>query len=229
MGLLADLDSVKIGRYLVSVKIWSSAMPADRYHHGNLRPALLAAAAELTRAEGVEGLSLRRLAERTGVSRSALYHHFCDKHDLLCALAADGFRALESLVEAAPLAPGAELPRSLRAFVRSYIGFAAEDPQRYELMFGRTLWKSGPTPELREVAYRSFRRYRDRITALLPASDRRRALRVAQASWATLHGLCRLLLDGIYVDRADMDEIDEQVAAAVVIMLQPALRKPCVD
>lgn len=186
-------------------------MPADRYHHGNLRQALLQEAGALIREQGVDALSLRRLAERAGVSRSALYHHFRDKHDLLCAVAAQGFAELERLIDAARLESAPEL----RGFVRAYIAFAADYPERYELMFGRSLWKQAtPTEELRAVAYRSFRRYVERIGALVqqaPAAAELKPLRIAQASWASLHGLCRLLIDGIYVDRADMEEVSEQV------------------
>ena len=48
---------------------------------------------------GIEALSLRKLAEQVGVSRTATYHHFKDKHDLLCAVAAEGFSALEKNIE----------------------------------------------------------------------------------------------------------------------------------
>ena len=57
------------------------------YHHGDLREALLQAAKALIGEAGIENLSLRKLAERAGVSRTAPYHHFSDKNDLLCAIA----------------------------------------------------------------------------------------------------------------------------------------------
>ena len=47
------------------------------YHHGDLRRTLLDQAALLLREEGEQGLSMRRLAARAGVSRTAPYHHFC--------------------------------------------------------------------------------------------------------------------------------------------------------
>ena len=196
--------------------------PAQPYHHGDLRPALLDEARRMLRDGGVDGLSLRRLAERVGVSRSAPYHHFRDKNALLCALAAEGFRALGELVESAHL-DAVDPEPGLRAFVRDYLRFATEDPERYELMFGRTLWKTGrPTEELRGVAFGSFRRYTERLGAMLeplnlPAGTR--PLRLAQASWATLHGLCRLLIDGIYVDREDMEEVSEEAVRLLTASL----------
>lgn len=197
--------------------------PPSRYHHGDLRSALLAQASDLLRQEGIEALSLRRLAERTGVSRTAPYHHFKDKHALLCALATEGFRQLDEMITQAHLVPGTDLADGLRRFVRSYLRFALDNPEQYELMFGRAIWKNGqPTDELRDVAYHSFRHYAERISALLVSASlprESRPLRVAQASWATLHGLCKLMLDGIYVDQADMEEVSAEAVQLMVSVL----------
>ena len=68
--------------------------PHRPYHHGNLRRALLDEALATIRAEGVEGLTLREIGTRVGVSRTALYRHFADKRALLAAVATEGFRTL---------------------------------------------------------------------------------------------------------------------------------------
>lgn len=191
-----------------------------RYHHGDLRAALLREADTLLRQDGVDGLSLRKLAERVGVSRMAPYHHFRDKNALLSALAARGFSELGELVEQARLEPGADIEQGLREFVHAYLAFATSHPEQYELMFGRTLWKSGqPSDELKQIAFTSFRRYAERVAALLSDTslpEGSQPLRLAQASWATLHGLCRLLIDGIYVDRADMEAVSEEAVQVMV-------------
>ena len=201
--------------------------PERRYHHGDLRRALIEAAARLLRDEGIDGLSLRKLADQVGVSRMAPYHYFPDKHALLCALAARGFQDLTALIEAVRIEPGMRLDKDLRRFVRAYIHFATTHPEQYELMFGRTIWKNGvATPELRTVAWQSFRRYVDRVRELVSAGTGRRStrsLRVAQASWATLHGLCRLLLDGIYLDRKDMEAVSDE---AVRLLRTGLTRQP---
>jgi len=46
------------------------------YHHGELRPALLRAAAKILEKEGRDAISLRDLARRAGVSHNAPYRHF---------------------------------------------------------------------------------------------------------------------------------------------------------
>ena len=195
-------------------------MSQRHYHHGDLHAALLREARTMLREQGLEALTLRRLAQRAGVSRSALYHHFRDKNDLLCSLAAQGFERLDELLATADLQPDERLPGELRRFVHAYIRFATEDPEQYDLMFGRTLWQAGqPTEELRSIAYRTFRRYAHNMAELEPLlalPGRQNMLRLAQVSWATLHGLCRLLIDGIYPDPGSVEDISEQ---AVAVML----------
>lgn len=197
-----------------------------RYHHGDLHDTLLREAGILLREQGVEGLSLRRLAERTGVSRTAPYHHFADKNALLCALAEQGFRRLDAMMGEVALDPADPEP-GLRRFVRAYLRFASDDPEQYELMFGRTLWKGGrPGADLKGVAYGCFRHYLVRLRPLVSRGegDDTRPLRLAQASWATLHGLCRLLLDGIYLRREDMEAVSDQAVDLMLAALRPARR-----
>ena len=193
----------------------------ERYHHGDLHDTLLQEANALLNEQGVEGLSLRKLAERAGVSRTAPYHHFRDKNALLCALAPQAFAELDSIIER-QLESAGDHP-DIQDFVIEYLEFATENPEQYELMFGRTIWKSGtPTEELKRVAYRSFRRYAEGLGALvqgrLPAATV--PLRVAQASWATIHGLCRLVIDGVYVDREDMQAVSQQAVALIMAALK---------
>jgi AcrR family transcriptional regulator len=197
------------------------------YHHGDLRSALLQEADVMLKESGIDGLSLRQLAERVGVSRMAPYHHFRDKHDLLCALATEGFRELDRLIERASPQAGSsrELQTTLAGFVRDYLRFATDNPDRYELMFGRPIWKgANPSAELKETAFACFRHYAERISTLLgqqrlPKGSK--PLRLAQASWATLHGLCRLMIDGIYVNQADMEEVSHEAVRLMLAVLSP--------
>jgi AcrR family transcriptional regulator len=199
---------------------------APPYHHGDLRQALLREARQLLREGGVEELSLRKIAERIGVSAASLYHHFKDKNDLLCALAEEGFRDLERAIEGTVASGPRDLARAFRAFVRAYVAFAMETPERYDLMFGRAIWKAGtPTESLRTIAYAVFRGYVDRVDAVVRALGAERgvdALRLAEASWAMLHGLCRLRIDGIYVDQGSVDAMSDEAARIVLARVSTA-------
>ena len=107
--------------------------PRDRYHHGDLRRALLDEALRTIQHEGVEALTLRTIGLRLGVSRTALYRHFADKRALLSAVATEGFRMLrERLVEAW----GAGGVRGFNATGVAYIRFAMANPSHYRVMFG---------------------------------------------------------------------------------------------
>src|ERR687892_68469 len=66
----------------------------DRYHHGNLRAALLDSALDVLTESGVAGFSMREAARRAGVSQSAPKHHFGDARGLLGALATRAYRQL---------------------------------------------------------------------------------------------------------------------------------------
>ena len=57
----------------------TSSTLKNRYHHGDLRKSLIETASLMLKSDGVNGLSLRKLAEQVGVSRTASYHYFKDK------------------------------------------------------------------------------------------------------------------------------------------------------
>mgnify|MGYP000666344660 CR=1 FL=1 len=189
----------------------SAAKPS--YHHGDLRQTLLAAAAEMIRDGGIEALSLRRLAERVGVSRTAPYHHFKDKHQLLCAIAEQGFRQRNLAAQALMRDESTSMPARFRAFVHDYVKFANENSELYELMFGRTIWKQGKSTEaLRNAAYPTFHHQVEMTRAWQDMGLLRKGentLRLSQVIWGTLHGIAMLLIDGIYTDTSHVEEMCE--------------------
>ena len=98
--------------------------------------------------------------------------------------------------------------------------FAINNPAIYQLMFGSTLWKNQKsTQALKEVAYPSFQYQVDMTEilqkkGLMPKNEK--TLRLAQVTWATLHGLAQLSIDGIYTEASHIDEMCE---CAVNILL----------
>lgn len=104
------------------------------FHHGNLRAALLDEAVTVLRSSGVDGLSLRDLARRVGVSHGAPRSHFVDRQALLDALAVQGFDRLRQRTRGA-LAEGRDLPDRFRRVAQAYVDFAVDDAALMELMF----------------------------------------------------------------------------------------------
>lgn len=181
------------------------------YHHGDLRSSLLREAADLLAIEGIDALSLRRLADLVGVSRTALYHHFKDKHDLLCALAAQGFSELDAIMSETGELTAQSAAQRYGLFARRYLDYATTHPALYGLMFGHTLWAHNLADEhLKSVAYESFKHHLKAVTrwqkeGILPKNHD--SLRLTQVTWGALHGLAQLAIDGVYADSSHLDEI----------------------
>ncbi|HEV7962299.1 MAG TPA: helix-turn-helix domain-containing protein, partial [Actinoplanes sp.] len=105
------------------------------YHHGDLRRALLDAAAEVIEEQGPAALSLRDLARRAGVSHAAPTHHFGDKAGLLTALATEGYGLL--------VAELAEEWAATHSFLEqgvAYVRFAIRHRAHFEVMFRPDLY-----------------------------------------------------------------------------------------
>jgi AcrR family transcriptional regulator len=111
-----------------------------RYHHGNLREALADAAVESAREHGPDGLAVRELARRVGVSHNAAYRHFADRDALVDVVAE---RALAGLIEAMEqrLAGVTETDPVLRArrrlteIGRGYVDYAVAEPGLFRVLF----------------------------------------------------------------------------------------------
>lgn len=192
----------------------------SKYHHGDLQKSLLDTASSMINEAGIDSLSLRKLAERIGVSRTAAYHHFADKNDLLCAIAERGFNQWHILCNEIFSQKNISNEDKYRNFVHAYINFATQNPSLYELMFGQTIWKGeNSTEALKKVAYASFN-YQVEMTKIWQEqgiiSNKENTLRLAQVTWATLHGIARLVIDGIY---GQANQIDEMCECAVNVFL----------
>src|SRR5699024_6417658 len=128
--------------------------PAKPYHHGHLKPALIDAAEALLTEAGVEGLSLRAVARRSGVSQAAPYAHFSGKQALLAAVAARGFNRLTRDLQRAD-ETGAATSQRLQLLARAYVAFALAHPMLFKLMFGEQLASSADTA-LRQAGAASY-------------------------------------------------------------------------
>ncbi|KTR03636.1 TetR/AcrR family transcriptional regulator [Curtobacterium luteum] len=118
------------------------------FHHGNLRAVLLDEAVTVLRGSGVDGLSLRDLARRAGVSHGAPRSHFVDRQALLDALAVTGFERLTAAVRRALARSGDDLDGRFRAVARAYVDFAIDEAALMELMFqAKESGGGGPTAE----------------------------------------------------------------------------------
>ncbi|MEO8685885.1 MAG: TetR/AcrR family transcriptional regulator [Devosia sp.] len=167
----------------------STSPVPGRYHHGDLRRALLEAGMDVLEAEGSAGLGLRELARLVGVSPAAPYRHFDSRISLLEALAITGYQRFSKAMHAVERdsAPEERVARMGETYVR----FALDNPNLFRLMFSPEL-KRDSRPGLRMAADAAFDTLRA-VTAALPEGEKRIG---ALRAWAQVHGLAVLLLDG---------------------------------
>jgi AcrR family transcriptional regulator len=171
--------------------------PPRAYHHGNLRRALLDQALATIRTEGVEGVTLRDIGARLGVSRTALYRHFADKRALLAAVATEGFRMLRQQLVAA-WERGGRGDAAFRAMGVAYVRFAVDNPAHYRVIFGGFVDPEAKEPELATEAQGAFQALVDAVIALqrdgvFLEDD---PVQMATYSWALVHGIAMLAIDG---------------------------------
>ncbi|GAA3634161.1 TetR/AcrR family transcriptional regulator [Microbacterium awajiense] len=77
----------------------SAAVPARRGRPGYDRDRVLEIAVELFNEQGYDATSVSDLAARLGLSRSALYHHFTSKEELLAVALDTALGGLEGVLE----------------------------------------------------------------------------------------------------------------------------------
>jgi AcrR family transcriptional regulator len=161
------------------------------YHHGQLRPALIAAAKALLDEGGPGAVSLRETARRVGVSPTATYRHFADKESLLVAVAVEGFHEFgAALAEAAR-----DEVDPVAAMGMAYVKFALSRRCVFRLMFGPQMTNRDKYPELKTVSDQAFDWLRSAVRA--KASAPQDPDLAAIAAWGLVHGLAQLFLDGI--------------------------------
>lgn len=185
----------------------SSATVRSGYHHGDLRNALIAAAAELARSGGPDSVTIRAAARAVGVTPTAAYRHFAGHEDLLRA-------AKEKAMESLGAAMNAELTRvpetgdrvrravcAVAAIGRGYLDFAWAEPGLF-----RTAFSAG-AGVIDFRAARPFQRLVETMDELAEAgylpAERRPMAEVS--AWASVHGLAMLFLEGPLRDVGEQD------------------------
>jgi AcrR family transcriptional regulator len=162
------------------------------YHHGDLRAALLTAAAAEIERIGYEALSLRELAASLAVSRAAPYRHFADRRALLAALAAEGFDQL-TLIYREATGTGKGPQTRLADAGRAYLAFATERPQLFRLMFASDLLIIPPLdPMLIKAAGTCYEVFESLVAATLENPDDSAIKAATIAIMSTTYGFALL-------------------------------------
>lgn len=180
--------------------MWTIPPSPHPYQHGNLPDALRAAAREILEEGGPEGVLLREVARRVGVTSAAAYRHFHGKEGLLASIATEGFRELADAMERA----AAETDPLTRARL-AYVQFALQKRGLFRMMFGPILAERAKYPEL-SAALDVVQRM---VTGVEAQSEESTA---AIAAWGLVHGLSALFVNGL-VPEARAGSLAEEIFA----------------
>lgn len=162
----------------------------------DLRERIVAAAREMFANEGVEAVSMRKIAERIEYSATAIYQHFADKDALLREICQRDFAALAEA--SAKVAREPDPLERLKRLGRAYVEFALAHPSSYRLLFmtpavGRLKTENPDRGIPERDAYALLRSVvKECIDSgrLEPGSSDPDT--VAQTLWAAVHGLASL-------------------------------------
>jgi AcrR family transcriptional regulator len=198
-----------------------TARRTARYHHGDLRRALVRAGLALIARGGPEALTLRAAARRAGVSQTAPYFHFADKRALLAAVAEEGFQAMIAHMRQAVAHHPIDPLGRLRTLGLAYVEFARTHPEHFRVMFGPAVGDHAAHPSLHAAGAEAFELLRAAVAAcqeggLVIGED---SVAMAALLWAATHGLASLLVDGQLRNRGgeDPEALAERVAAAIFL------------
>ncbi len=172
-------------------------MKSKTYHHGNLKEALISAGLDMLSKHGIEGLSLRNVAKKIGVSHTAPYNHFSDKQALLAAISTAGhaqlYQILLNTFEKSKDNPATIIPEIAWA----YLQFALDNPAKFKLMFSGALEEERNHPAFMEVSGKSIALFGEIIAfcqdkgQLLPGRVDGFAIKL----WSAVHGFTTLMLE----------------------------------
>lgn len=195
------------------------------YHHGNLRPVLVDTAVELARSMGPDGVVLREVARRAGVSHNAAYRHFDDRAALLSEVAdramSDLEQAMLTRIDAVTIDdPAARASERLRETGRAYVDFAIREPGLFAVAFTTRPGPAAHDSTTQAGPYGVLNAVLDELVeagALTPA--RRRGADVA--CWAVVHGYAELHVHGPL--REVPSEMRDQVLESVLDVIHRGL------
>jgi AcrR family transcriptional regulator len=186
--------------------------------------AILDAARHLINEKGVDGLSMRAIAERIDYSPAGLYEYFGSKEEIIGALCQQGHRRLTAYMAAV------DQNLLFRAYFLeiglAYVQFAVQNPDFFLLMFTHHTTGAGDLIALEQWLASDAMQADSSFVILVDAIKRGVAegilrirpemgvIEMAFAAWATVHGIAMLRITHLRSLQADFDTLTRETLLA---------------
>jgi len=192
-----------------------------RYHHGDLRQALIDASHQLLVEKGAENFTLADACRVAGVSTAAPYKHFRDKLEILEAIVEQGFDRMAERSIAAVRSKGEGTIEGMIAMGQAYLAFAMDETAVFRLMFGHN-----SAIKRAEVVQRTGRACFSNVieqVAIYCARNNTQGdpTHIAVDLWTFVHGASCLLIDQDYQKVAPGLDVNGLIADAAIRLLPP--------
>ena len=165
------------------------------YHHGNLKQELIEAGIKMVQQDGIEKLSLRKLASYCGVSEAAPYNHFANKEELLSVMQDYVTEQLmDCLMQAVEHTDEPDSPAAILNMGKAYVLFFMEYPEYYSFLFMQQCIHIDLSIEESTESFLPFQYYKDKVCQVYRkegVSEERIKYGII-AMWAKVHGMAAI-------------------------------------
>lgn len=121
----------------------------------------------IMREEGVAALSMQELARRMNMRAPSLYNYFASKMEIYDALFQLGQRQFETQISG--YFSEGDWQAQLSGMMKSYLDFALENPELYQLCFERPVPGFVPSQESLEISFGILERFYAQVKTWLPS------------------------------------------------------------
>lgn len=184
----------------------------------SLREDILEVSRNLLVKDGFGKMSMRKIAKRAGVSATSIYLHFQNKDELLLALIESSIAKLASALEE-NLTDSDDSITKLEKMAQSFVDFALENPQEYEIIY---MVRPEEMPKFPKEKFQQIRKIYELLAGIISEGKRTGALKVddplmsAYMIWAQLHGVASVIISRRLDTRIPNEEFVNQAVDHII-------------